>query len=131
MLELEIKALKEEVIELRLTVSEFIAALREGPTGQPDAAPVDKTPAKTEKPKVAKVEKPKGVGAVEVNNAVEPEAAPATRESIQELCTGLIRTDRSKRDTIKDIIASYDGATNLRMVKDDDLAELYAKIEAL
>lgn len=122
MLELEIKALKEEVIELRLTVSEFIAALREGPTDQPAAAPVDKTPAKAEKPKAAKVEKPK---------EVEPEAAPVTRESIQELCTGLIRTDRSKRDTIKDIIASYDGATNLRMVKDDDLAELYAKIEAL
>lgn len=131
MLELEIKALKEEVIELRLTVSEFIAALREGPTDQPSVATVDQAPAKVDKPKVAKVEEPKKTDSIEVNNAVEPEAAPATRESIQELCTGLIRTDRSKRDTIKDIIASYDGATNLRMVKDDDLAELYAKIEAL
>ena len=54
-----------------------------------------------------------------------------TRETLQELCTTIMRADRSKKDAIKDVIAGYNGATNLRMVDDADLADLFAKLKAV
>lgn len=117
MLETEIKALRDEVALLREAVTSLIGVMGSA-TAEPN---VEKEKAKT-KPKSK--ETPKKEPKAELGHVV-------TRDEIQELCTNLMRRDRGLREKLKDIISSYDGATNLRAVKDENLAELKAKIEAL
>ena len=120
MLEVEIKALKEELITLRSAVSELTSALLQPVTvAQHDA--IAECVGKEAHVKVELADIP--------SDKAKDEAV--TRETLQELCTTIMRDDRSKKDAIKDIIAGYNGATNLRMVDDADLADLFAKLKAV
>lgn len=78
------------------------------------------------KPVQSKAKKPK------------PEAEPKdetpqgpTVEELQDLAMSKVREDRSKKNAIKDLIASYDGAKVIGDVPSDKLADLGKKLEAL
>ena len=125
MLEVEIKALKEEVSSLRESIAELTSALLSGKPVTVNFAnglPTAQTVVEVESPEV---EEPVQV------SAVEDKAFSVSRDALQELCTGIMRKDRSKKDAIKDIISSYGGASNLRQLKDEDLADAFSKLEAL
>lgn len=68
----------------------------------------------------------------------KPEAAPKdetpqgpTVEELQDLAMSKVREDRSKKNAIKDLIASYDGAKVIGDVPSEKLADLGKKLEAL
>ena len=54
-----------------------------------------------------------------------------TVEELQDLAMSKVREDRSKKNAIKDLIASYDGAKVIGDVPSDKLADLGKKLEAL
>jgi hypothetical protein len=116
MLEKELKDLTAEVKALREllnTIAKDVAFYR------PEAdmhTPADDVIPGFEKPK----EDPKS----------EPEKA-VKREDVQSKCMEIVRADRSKKDSVAEIIASFGGAKTLKEVKDDDLAALMTKLEAL
>lgn len=118
MLELEIKELKEEVKELRGVIAEMITVLK----GAPAKA-------------IVKTEKDKPVEKVELKEVapedIKPQSPAITHETLQELCTSIVRKDRSLKPKIKEIIASFDNATNLRMVSQESLVMLKHKLEEL
>ena len=53
-----------------------------------------------------------------------------TREDLQTICSEIVRSDRAKKDAIREALAEYDAKT-LTQVPDDKLAELKAALEAL
>lgn len=74
----------------------------------------------------------------------EPETAPVveteqtqkgddtiTLESLQELCTTIVRADRSKRDTVKAEIAKFDGSKTLKQVDATHYPKLKTALEGL
>lgn len=77
---------------------------------------------KTEAPKTEALEQPE---------LVEVETPSISRDDLQEMCMQIVRTDRTKKDAVKDAIASFDGASVLKEVKDEHLEALKAKLEAL
>lgn len=84
-----------------------------------------------ERQKVETEEKPKAeTETAEQPELIESEAAPS-RDDLQELCMTIVRKDRSKKTTVKDVISSFGGAATLNEVADDKLAELKVKLEAL
>ena|SRR5690554_6226161 len=84
-----------------------------------------------ERQKVETEEKPKAeTETAEQSELIESEAAPS-RDDLQELCMTIVRKDRSKKTTVKDVISSFGGAATLNEVADDKLAELKVKLEAL
>lgn len=84
-----------------------------------------------ERQKVETEEKPKvETETAEQPELIESEAAPS-RDDLQELCMTIVRKDRSKKTTVKDVISSFGGAATLNEVVDDKLAELKVKLEAL
>ena len=116
MLELEIKQLKEEVQELRSVLSEMITVLK----GAPSTASA--TPSvKTEKVELKEV----------APEDIKPQSPAITHDTLQELCASMVRENRDLKVKIKDVIASFDGATNLRMVKPESLVMLKHKLEEL
>ena len=52
------------------------------------------------------------------------------RDALKSLCLSLIRADRSKKETIKSMIASF-GATTIDNVPEAHIVELKAHIESL
>lgn len=64
----------------------------------------------------------------------EPEAAPVasnvSRDDLQAKCMSIVRADRKKRASVEAIIAEY-GATLIRDVPEDKLAELAVKLNEL
>lgn len=117
MLEVEIKALKEEISALKSVVAELVSVMRDNCTQSP-----------TTVVEVAQVVKPEGTQPEEKEHNVEQRVS---RDDLQALCTEIMRKDRSKKDAIKEAIASFDGATNLIKVADSDLAALHTKLSAL
>ena len=111
MLELEIKQLKEEVQELRSVLSEMITVLK----GVPSST------VKTEKIELKEV----------APEDIKPQSPAITHDTLQELCASMVRENRDLKVKIKDVIASFDGATNLRMVKPESLVMLKHKLEEL
>ena len=117
-LELEIKNLTEAVKELakQLAAANLRAVGREGgdtPTPQPE--PV-KEPVK------AKPKKP-----VEVN----PVEDAVSEQDLQGLCMKIVQADRSKGQTIKDMLAEYDGAKTIKQVNPDNYQVLKEALEGL
>jgi len=111
MLENEIKALKDEVVALRGVVSDLIGAINKAPT-----TTIENKEKATGK-KADEKETPKNDG--------------VTIEDLQEICTKIVRSDRSKRDAVKEVIGRYDGATNLTKVNVSDFASLAKDLEDL
>ena len=64
----------------------------------------------------------------------EPEAAPVasnvSRDDLQAKCMSIVRADRKKRANVEAIISEY-GATLIRDVPEDKLAELAVKLNEL
>lgn len=120
MLEVEIKALKEEVSSLRETIVLLTSALlsdKPVTVNFANGVPTQTKPAEAEE--------------LSQEIAIVEKVVAVSRDALQELCTGIMRKDRSKKDAIKDIISSYGGASNLRQLKDEDLADAFSKLEAL
>lgn len=63
--------------------------------------------------------------------AVVQEVAPLTHDDVQALCMTVVRSDRDKKQLVKDAIASFGGATVLKDVPESDLPALKAKLEAI
>lgn len=126
MLETEIKALREEVALLREAFATFGANLQ--PAAKAPTPKKEKPTAVVEAPAAApEPVKGKVVEAVKTQEAEQPKVS---RDDLQSLCMGIVRSDRTKRDAIQAAIAKF-GATNLVGVKDADLARLHAELEAL
>lgn len=53
-----------------------------------------------------------------------------TREDLQAICSDIVRSDRSKKDAIREALGEYDAKT-LSQVPDEKLAELKLKLEAI
>ena len=62
---------------------------------------------------------------------IEASTPSISRDDLQEMCMQIVRVDRTKKDDVKDAIASFDGASVLKEVKDEHLEALKAKLEAL
>lgn len=77
---------------------------------------------------------PKAKAKVKAEPAPEPEAEPVpsnvSRDDLQAKCMSIVRADRKKRASVEAIIAEY-GATLIRDVPEDKLAELAAKLNEL
>lgn len=128
MLEIEIKALREEVALLREALTAFGANLQhavKAPAPKKDAVAAVANPT----PEPAK-EKAVGAPKVETAKTQEAEHPKVSRDDLQSLCMAIVRADRSKREAIQSTIAKF-GATNLVGVKDEDLGALYKELEAL
>ena len=84
-----------------------------------------------ERQKAEAEEKPK----VETETDEQPELMESepqpSRDDLQELCMTIVRKDRSKKATVKEVISSFGGAATLNEVAEDKLAELKLKLEAL
>lgn len=61
----------------------------------------------------------------------KPEPEQPGREELQDLCMTIVRSDRSKRDAVKEAIGSFGGAETLKEVPEKDLGALKAKLESL
>lgn len=120
-LETEISKLTQVVIAL----TDRLSAL-EGRTEQ-------KTEPKPEpKPGVAKVKREPVKEEQESNHEpVKTEDEKIDRQSIVDLCMSIVKADRSKGKAIKEVFASFGGATLVSDVAEKDLASLKAKIEEL
>lgn len=113
MLEMEIKALREEIAMLREAITTMGENIIQKPKEKKaaSAAPAAPTPAAP---------------------APALSAAPATvtRDDLQNLCMTIVRADRSKREAIQATISKF-GAENLVAIKDTDFPALHAALEAL
>lgn len=116
MLELEIKNLKDEVANLSTQLAELIIILSNDKVKnvKPQA------PLKVEAAPVLERENKPVVEKVEIN-----------RDDLQALCTTLMRKDRGLKDTIKETIGSFGGATNLINVAENDINNLHAVLSKL
>lgn len=116
MLELEIKNLKDEVANLSTQLAELIIILSNDKVKnvKPQA------PLKVEAAPVLERENKPVVEKVEIN-----------RDDLQALCTTLMRKDRGLKDTIKETIGSFGGATNLINVAENDINNLHAALSKL
>lgn len=124
MLELEIKALREEIVLLR----EAIVGMA------PVAATMaqDEVKPKADKPKKAEPAEKDEVVASDKPVAVEP--ASVTLEDLQALCTTLMRSGKADRDqmkeAIREVIGSF-GVSNLAQMDKSDYQAAKAKLEVL
>lgn len=116
MLELEIKNLKDEVANLSTQLAELIIILSNDKVKnvKPQA------PLKVEAAPVLERENKPVVEKVEIN-----------RDDLHALCTTLMRKDRGLKDTIKETIGSFGGATNLINVAENDINNLHAALSKL
>ena len=108
-LEIEIKKLTEAVTALTEQLKRQVVTPTTPPTPKAEAPKADKPKPKVETPK---------------------DDSP-TAESLQNLCMDIVKADRSKRDEIKSIIATFDGATTIKGVAANRLAELKTMLEGL
>jgi len=114
MLETELKNLSAEIASLREAIKTLNQTFLDWAEMEPADAPiVEDAPAPVQ----------------EVARLVSTEANPVSREDIQSFCTQAVRKDRSVRQAIMDVIASYDGARSISDVKDADLASLFEMIK--
>ena len=116
MLELEIKNLKDEVANLSTQLAELIIILSNDKVK--NVKP--RAPLKVEAAPVLERENKPVVEKVEIN-----------RDDLQALCTTLMRKDRGLKDTIKETIGSFGGATNLINVAENDINNLHAALSKL
>lgn len=132
-LELEIKNLTEAVKELtkQLAAANLRVVGQEGgdtPTLEPE--PVKAEPVKTESVKVEPVKEPvktKPKKPVEVN----PVEDTISEQDLQGLCMKIVQADRSKGQTIKAMLAEYDGAKTIKQVSPDNYQVLKEALEGL
>jgi hypothetical protein len=122
MLELEIKDLKEEVKNLSALMAELIGTLRNDDITTAKRAEVAKA---AEVAPVTKAKEPKQPV------KEEPKVATVTREDVQSVCTTLMRKDRGLKNTIKEMIEGFGGATNLVKVAESDLEALHVELSKL
>lgn len=131
MLETKIEELTRKLDEVNATLQALVVTI----TTAPVAAKVDPTDDLPVVGKLAeKIEKIAEEHEVKVADVVsepsEPEKA-ISRDELQELCMTIVRADRSKKATIKDLICSFGGAKTLKEVPDSDLPALKTKLEGL
>ena len=122
MLETEIKALREEIVMLR----EAITAMAKIFAQKPET----KKPEKAEKVTELKPASAPAPAPTPVQESGDNSVPTITRDDLQNLCMAIVRADRSKREAVRQVISKY-GATNLVAIKDSDLTELHADLEAL
>lgn len=125
MLELEIKALREEIVLLREAIAGMAPAVA-------TEAQVNEAKPKADKPKKAE---PVGKAEAVASDKPEPvEQASVTLEDLQALCTTLMRSDKADRDqmkeAIKEVIGSF-GVSNLAQMGKADYQAAKAKLEVL
>ena len=116
MLELEIKNLKDEVANLSTQLAELIIILS------------------NDKVKNVKPQAPLKVEAAPVlerRNKPVVEKVKINRDDLSAFCTTLMRKDRGLKDTIKETIGSFGGATNLINVAENDINNLHAALSKL
>ena len=83
---------------------------------------------------VAMSEKPVEAPKVETALTPEPQPEPAkdlTHDDLQDLCMKIVREDRSKKEAIMKVIASFGGASTLKEVEARDLEALKVLLEGL
>lgn len=82
---------------------------------------------------VAMSEKPVEAPKVETAPTPEPQPEPAnlTHDELQDLCMKIVREDRSKKEAIMKVIASFGGASTLKEVEARDLEALKVLLEGL
>ena len=110
------KNLKDEVANLSTQLAELIIILSNDKVKnvKPQA------PLKVEAAPVLERENKPVVEKVEIN-----------RDDLTALCTTLMRKDRGLKDTIKETIGSFGGATNLINVAENDINNLHAALSKL
>ena len=127
MLELEIKNLKDEVANLSTQLAELIIILSNDKVKN----------VKPQAPLKVKNVKPQAPLKVEAAPVLERENKPVVekveinRDDLHALCTTLMRKDRGLKDTIKETIGSFGGATNLINVAENDINNLHAALSKL
>lgn len=90
------------------------------------AAPAEKPKAEKPKAEKPKAEKPKA----EKPKAEKQEADTPTAQDLMEMCLNIVKSDRSLKDKIKDIIAGYGGKT-IAEVDASKYNDLKSDLEAL
>lgn len=129
MLEMEIKALREEIIMLRETITAMGENIIQKPKEKKaaPAAPAQAAPLAPAAPAPVAPAAPAQIAA-----PTPAPAAPATvtRDDLQNLCMTIVRADRSKREAIQATISKF-GAENLVAIKGTDFHALHAALEAL
>lgn len=121
MLETEIKALREEIVMLREAITAMAKIFAQKPETKKSEKVTEVKPASAPAPAPAPTP---------VQESGDNSVPTITRDDLQNLCMAIVRADRSKREAVQQVISKY-GATNLVAIKDSDLTELHADLEAL
>lgn len=120
-------SLEAKIEALTKAVEALTAAMENAPKADGGQAPSTAPAAKPE-PKAKPAPK------VEKEAGQEPKGGDTeqpTAEELQDLCMTIVRSDRSKRDAVKEAIGSFGGAETLKEVPEKDLGALKAKLESL
>lgn len=132
-LEVKIDALTAEVTALTKTIKSLLEIAASMPSGplvsdlhrDADIKEETPTPAPSKpEPKTKKVKKTKP-------EPVDEDAPTLTAEDLKTMCIEIVREDRSKRQTIKDAIASFDGALTVDKMDPKHYSGLHAILEGL
>ena len=124
--------IETKIDELIKAINALTAAIQNQPVAQVNPAPV----MSPEGLVLLQGHKPEEMSDVpfdpadEVVEVVE-EVTPITHDGVQALCMMVVRSDRDKKQLVKDAIASFGGATVLKDVPEADLPALKAKLEAI
>lgn len=130
-LEVEVKSLRDEVVALREVIAAFLSGITTQPTAQPVAAVVEEAPTVQPEPETPAPTKPAPKAKKVKPEPVSDEAPTLTADDLKALCMEIVRSDRSKRQAIKDAIASFDGAKTVDKMDPKHYGELLEKLEEL
>lgn len=115
MLETEIKNLTEAVKAL----TEALTSQKTQAAPVPSAAPADEKP-KVTKPKAKEVDAPKK----------ETSEAEPTASDIQSLCMRIVQADRSKADSIREVLGNH-GATSVTRLAAEHYSSVMTALSAI